>query len=146
MLAVAVARHLHTEGLAALDETGATGDLFVAHMPNKPDAAVCVMPTGGIAQRTRHPIDIPTIQILIRGAPHDARTPLQRADAIYAALAALDNALLDPGGPDEVWIIGCTPAQSGPIPMGQDELQRPEWSLNFELRVHNPTVHRPALA
>ena len=66
------------------------------------------------------------------------------ARSIYDALHCLDGVTLDGGGPDEVHVIGCTAQQSDPIPLGPDALERPEWSLNFQLRTHSPTPHRPA--
>lgn len=143
MLTVAIAKHLDGLGLVTYSLTG--GDCFIDHMPSAPDAAVSVTLYGGIAQPTRTPYDLPTVQIRTRGAKHDPRTPLEAIEAIYNALACLDGVTLDDGGDDEVYVVGCTPAQSASTYLGRDEVDRHERTLNFDFRVHAPTTHRPAI-
>lgn len=145
MIALAVARYLHAEGVVDFRQHASGGDAFVGHMPSTPDAAVAVMPGPPGPQPTKAPTDLPAVQILVRGRGHDITGPEARAQLIYDRLAALDNVTLDPGGDAEAHVVGITPAQSGPIWIGQDANQRHEWSLNFDLRVHHPTSHRPAL-
>lgn len=146
MLARAIAKYLTTLGIVDYRDQTAGGDCFLAHMPSSPDVAVMVMPYGGLEQRTRSSVDLPIVQLIIRGERNDPLGGLERARAAYAALACLDGQTLDDGGDDEVHVIGCTPAQSGPIPLGMDENQRHEWSLNFDFRISNPTTHRPAFS
>ena len=86
----------------------------------------------------------PVVQVLVRGGKRTPMGGYERARAIYDALHCLDGVLLDDGGDDEVFVIGCTAQQSDPIPLGPDALERPEWSLNFQLTTHSPTTHRPA--
>lgn len=145
MITVAVARHLDQLGLVTFDETGATGDAFHATMPASPNAAVAIMPGQPSPQLTKAPTDLPAVQILVRGDPHDSRTPFDKAAAIYSALNVLDHTTLDAGGTDEVYVIGCTAAQSGPVWLGQDANRRHEFALNFDMRTQAPTAHRPAV-
>lgn len=145
MLATAIARHLAATvfGLT-FNPAGPGGNVFVAHMPPAPDVAVAVMPTGGGWQPDRTGHDIPTVQLLVRAARHDIRTGFELAGACYGELTGLGPAALDPGGPDEVFLIGATALQSGPVSLGPDGNDRPEWSLNFRCHIHAPTAHRPA--
>jgi len=144
MLAAALAAHLAATvfGLT-FNPAGPGGNVFVAHMPPAPDVAVAVMPAGGDWQPDRTGHDIPAIQIIVRGAPHDPHGSFEAARAIYSELTGLGPAVLDPGGPDEVFLIGATAVQSAPVPLGPDGNDRPEWSLNFRCHIHAPTVHRP---
>lgn len=146
MLALAVARYLDSLDMVILNEGDTGGDCFVGAMPNDPDIAVSIVPTGGRQQPTTNPTNLPLIQIRARGVKHDPVAPFERAQAITDALACLDGTHLDPDGPDEVWVIGVDPIQSEPAPLGADENGRHEYVVNFEFRTHHPTIHRPALA
>lgn len=143
MLAAAVARHLADLNLVTFDETGVTGDCFVATMPPTPDEAVALMPSAGLPQLSKAPTDLPGLQALVRGPEFDPRPGYARARDIYDALTCLDHVTLDLGGDHEVFVIGCTAMQSEPVPIGRDANQRHEWSLNFSFRTHAPTTHRP---
>lgn len=145
MIAAAIAKHLAAT-VTGLSYTPTTtgGNVFLAHMPSTPDVAVAVMPTGGGREASRLPHDSPTVQVIVRGTIRAYRASHELAVTILGELACLDNVTLDDGGPDEVWLVGATPAQSAPVPMGADSNDRPEWSLNLELQVHHPSTHRPA--
>jgi hypothetical protein len=144
MLAIATAVHLHGLGLVDFHRDGTEGgDCFLTPFPSTPDAAVRVHSTGGYPQLSTLPEDLPTIQIVTRGPRFDPRASYERARAIYSALTCLDGVTLDEGGPDEVHVITCTAATTDPIPLGEDDNQRPRWSLNFDFRTHHPTTHRP---
>lgn len=143
MIAVAVARHLAAtvDGLT-MDETLGTGNVFIDWMPSTPDVAAAVMSQPGEPQLTNDPSDVAGVQVLIRAARGDVRPGHAMARTVYSELTCLDLVTLDDGGPDEVFVVGCTALQSDPAPIGQDENQRPEWSLNFRLHTHAPTAHR----
>lgn len=145
MIAVAVAKHIdaNVTGVTRSTTAGA-GNLFLGRMPDQPDEAVAVMPQPGRPQYDRSPTDLPNVQVIVRGAKRTPMSGYERARAIYDALNCLDGVTLDPGGDDEVFLIGCTAQQSDPIPLGPDALERPEWSINFALTTHQPTTHRPA--
>lgn len=144
MIAVAIAKHIDANVSGITRSNTAGGNLFLGRMPDKPDEAVAVMPQPGLPQLDRSPTDLPTVQVLVRGAKRTPMSGYERARAIYDALNCLDGVLLDEGGDDEVFVIGCTAVQSDPIPLGPDATERPEWSLNFQLITHQPTTHRPA--
>lgn len=143
MLTLAVAKYLPTViDALTFDETGTTGNVFNSWMPETPDLAVAVMAEPGLPQTSNLPTDLPGLQVLVRGPRYDTRTAFELARQVYSHLACLDGITLDADGADEIRVIGCTPLQSGPVPIGRDSNDRPEWSLNFTLRTHAPTAHR----
>jgi hypothetical protein len=146
MLAVAVARWLPTVIVGpTFKEDGPGGSIFIAHLPSKPDRAVMVMPTGGVEQPTRAPTVIPTLQLMVRSTT-DPRPGHEWALLIYDALAGLTSTVIDEGGTAETLVHSVTPMQSAPVHIGTDANDRHRWSLNFRLRVHHPTRHRPPYA
>lgn len=142
MIAVAIARHLEQAGIVNFDEAGPAGDTFLGHMPSQPDAAVMIQPSGGDPASGTLGYDAPVVQVIVRGAGYDQRLPYQRARAIYAALHGLHHVTLDPGGPDEVFVVGCLAQQSDPVPLGPDDNERQEFSLNFALETRALTTNR----
>ena len=137
MLAAAIARYLAAQGLVTFDESGLSGDTFIAVMPSAPDSCVAIFPTGGFGADGKLGYDSPTIQIRVRGT-QDPRPAYQRAEAIYGALHGLHDVTL-PGGP---YVVGCWGIQSGPVHMGRDQNGRHEYSLNFRLEIRAVTAHR----
>lgn len=131
----------------AYDDTGVTGQIFVATMPSVPDTStdvhVAVMPYGGAEEPTKQPTDLPLVQLLIRGPRFDPRPALAMWADLYALFAALSSTEI--GTSDPVFVIVCTPLQSGPVALGKDDNDRHEFTLNLQFRVHAPTTHRPAL-
>lgn len=147
MLAVALARYLPTIVVdLTFRETEPGGNLFIAHLPDKPDRAVAITPTGGPEQAAKAPTDTPTVQFRVRSAKGDPRSGFVRATAIYDALAYLTSTVIDEGGDAETLVHSVIPMQSAPASIGEDAKGRHEWVLNFRLRVHHPTRHRPPYA
>lgn len=144
MLSYAVAAYLDAN-VASLTfaPAGGAGNVFVEWMPPSPNVAVMVAGQPGLPQLSRLATDLPGLQVIVRADPYSVEAGHALARAVYSALTCLDGVTLDEGGPHEVYVIGCTATQSEPAPIGRDELQRPEWSLNFQLRTHAPTAHRP---
>lgn len=146
MLVRAVAKLLDAQitGLTFADGQAA-GNVFVGWMPDSPDRCVAVMAGSPLPQLSKLPVDIPTVQLIVRdgsgkyGAAHDL------AEACRSALDCLPAQILDPGGADQTQIVGATADQSGPIDMGRDTKDRPEFSVNTTWRTHHPTTHRPAV-
>lgn len=147
MIATAVAKHLAAtvDGLT-FSETASGVNVFVQRTPDAastPHEVVTVMAGAGLPQMSRLATDLPTIQVLTRGAPHDPLGGHALALACYSQLTCLDRVVLDEGGPDEVRVIGCTAVQSTPGSLGPDAADRQEWSQNYQLRTSNTTAHRP---
>jgi len=126
-----VAHYLDDNSIGVFDESGATGDIFIATMPDKPDEAIAIYPTGGYkAEGTRlSRAGLPTVTILVRG-DRDPRTAEDRAQLIYDLLEGFHADSFVSGG---YYIIDCRGIQSGPNHIGQDENLRHRYSLNFLL-------------
>ncbi|MDT5016712.1 MAG: hypothetical protein QOD39_2872, partial [Mycobacterium sp.] len=75
-----------------------------------------------------------------RGTAGDYRTGEQTAQAIYDQLHGLENRYLTPGG---TWLVLMVGAQGGPIPLGFDEHNRPEWTVNMRAELARATANRP---
>lgn len=145
MLPIAIARYLNaTVPDVDYDETGVTGNTFIAVMPSAPDLAVSITPSGGIPWEGHGslPTDEPTIQIRVRSERFDPRPGLQLAEQIYRQMVGLHGQAIDAGGDAEHYIHRCLAMQTGPTSIGRDENDRPEFTLNFALRVRALSVHR----
>jgi len=131
-LAVQLAHYLHDQHIGILDETGVTGDIFIATMPDKPDESIAIYPSGGSgADGSRQSrLGQPTIQILVRG-DRDPRTSEDRAQLIYDLLEGFHAASFVAGG---YHIVDCRGMQSSPVHIGIDENLRHRYSLNFSLK------------
>jgi hypothetical protein len=144
MLAAALAKHIAANVAGCtFDPDGVTGNVFIATMPSSPDLAVMINPVGGIQQADLTPERIPTPQILVRSARLDPRPGLTLAGQILATLDGLGRTVLDPAGPDETDLIGCTAMQSAPVALGADDNDRHAWSLNFTCPIWVPSALRP---
>ncbi len=144
LFGVALIRYLDVEGLGHYDESGIGGDLFYATMPDLPDRAVMVMPTSGltdIASGTL-PYDRPTCQLMVRGERYQPIDGERRAWELYDHLNGLHRVVLDPGGMDEIYVVGIK-APVPPVHVRTDSKGRDRWSLNLEAMVKRPTARRP---
>jgi len=144
MIARALAKHLHAEGLVVYEPFGAGGNCFIQHLPDSPDEAVMIISTGGnpLGAATTYGWDEPTLQLMIRGAPDDPETPAATAQALYETLQGLRYRTLDEGGDDEVRLCVCSSLQTAPVNIGRDEKSRYRYTLNFALHVRMPTDNR----
>lgn len=143
MISAALARHLDAQitGLSYAAPGSTGGNVYADWMPDEPDRAVAVMTGQPLPQLTRQATDLPQMQVLVRD--RKSRDGEALARAVYSALTCMRRATLAAGTDDEVLVLGCTAAQSGPVSIGRDAVDRHEWSINFSLRVHAPTTHRP---
>jgi hypothetical protein len=132
-----LAQYLETEGTGNYDPDGITGDIFVAVMPPKPDAAIAIFPTGGSRADGRHAYDYPTVQVRVRGTL-DPRPAYTRLQGIYNLLHGLDNIVLSGG----THIFNCNGLQSAPQYIGADSNQRHEFVINFEFHIRAETGNR----
>lgn len=140
MIAVAVAKYLMDLGLVTFDETLPTADCFIASLPPDPDDVVMIRPVPGPKPNTKFGYDHPSLQVWVRDTGY--REGEERALGLYSALQSLHNVTLDEGGPDEVRLLDCQAVTSGPAYLNMDENGRHEWSMNFDLSVVAPTLHR----
>ena len=115
-----VAQYLEDQGIGTLAD-----DIFVNYMPPKPNSCVMVKSTGGFKPDDYIPEENPTFQILVRDPDLDAA--MAKAQAIVSALHLKANLTLVDGGQYFYYID----LLSEPGPIGPDENEREEISLNF---------------
>lgn len=119
-------------GVYADDETG----IVVGHMPDKPDRCIALVP---------YPLtDDPTLadsvlglQVRARTGPQDPRPVMRITDAAFGLLQGWGDVNL-PNGAGRILIA----ERRSSIPLGWDQNSRAEWSDNYQLTLHRPTVHR----
>jgi hypothetical protein len=133
VLAAEIARYLSDQGIGTFNEAGPGGDIFVPLLPDTPEQAVAVRPTGGYQADGKDPYDKPTVQVYVRGTT-DARTGASKAQAIYDLLHGFHAMHFVSNG---IFIVNCVGIQSGPAHVGRDENGRHEFSMNFELYILN---------
>lgn len=125
--------------LGVYDDVGTTGDVFLGRLPPQPDAATAVARYGAGESDSRLPYDTINLQFRIRGASTDYRAAEARAQAVYDALHGLASRTL-PGG---TWLALCVGLQGGPIDIGLDDHDRPEWTVNMRVELERHTANRP---
>lgn len=109
-------------------------NLFLAVMPETPDACVAVYENAGSRPSftmgsAPWAIDRPVIQVICRGARSDYPAARDKAETIRALLGAITDQTLS--GINVMRIE----SQGSIVPMGEDENQRPMVSVNFECMV-----------
>lgn len=129
-----IARYLAAQGLVTYP-----GDVFLDLSPASPDAAVTLTVYGGAAVDSKLPYDSPSLQVRVRAPAGDRAQARTRAQALYGALHGLGPITL----PDGTRLILAVANQS-PGSMGQDDLGRIEYVVNFSLELYAPSAHRPA--
>ena len=140
MIAVAIAKHLMSQDLVVFDETLPTADCFISNLPPSPDDAVMLRPIPGRKPEVKFGYDYPSLQAWVRAT--DYRAGEERANGIYAELQSLRTIDLDVDGADAVRLLDCQAVTSGPAYLNTDENGRHEWSMNFDLSITAPTIHR----
>lgn len=110
-------------------------NLFLAVMPEAPDACVAVYETQGVAplmtmnNTAAWAIDRPGLQVVVRGARGDYPAARDKADQIRALLAKVTDQSLS-----GINVMRISP--SGAVsPVGNDDNQRPMISVNFDCMV-----------
>lgn len=114
-------------------------DVFFDVMPAAPDEAVALTLYGGGALDSLLPYDAPNLQVRTRSTAGDRSTARRRAAAIYDALHGLGPVTLADGSR----LLSCI-AQQTPASIGQDDLGRLEYVVNFAIELYAPSMHRPA--
>lgn len=106
---------------------GSTWTGFGAYTPAVPDQVVIVTETGGPAPDQTPVIghDFKTFQIRVRGAKEEYDTARTRMQAVFDAL---NDATIS----GYVYVFA---VQSGAMPLGNDEKDRPIIGLNFQCMV-----------
>lgn len=133
-----IARLLASLTLGTYDDTGGTGNIFLTQAADQPDVAITVARYGGIESDSLLGYDQPTIQIRTRGTDADASAPEALAQRIYDALHGLSMRTLAGG----TYLLLCIGTSGGPVYIGPDLRNRPEWSTNFRMEIRNASAQR----
>ena len=96
------------------------------HMQSDPDKVVVIYETGGDAPEQRWAIDYPGFQIRVRSAADDFVGARQKLLDVFNTLHSGE---VNIGGA----YVFCYCIQSGPIPMGADEVRRPSFVQNYRV-------------
>lgn len=131
-----VGLHLAGLGLVEFPSQGGEWSLFVGKLPDSPDNALVVVPTGGnpVLGSSALPYDEPTVQVLVRGS--DFAGAYSKAAQVYGALQGHSGQLGD------VEVVLCYSGQTDAVWIGQDDAGRDEFTLNFALHMQAATTNR----
>ena len=134
-----IAQLLEDLDLGTYQADGTTGGtIYLLRLPSSPDACMAVARYGGPESDATDDYDEPSVQIRIRGPAGDVRTGEQAAQAVYDGMHAIGSRTLAGG----TWLQDAIGAQSGPIYVGVDGNDRPEWTVNLRCEISRPSVNR----
>lgn len=107
-------------------------DLFLGQLPESPDAAVSLIETGGTEPDDtwagdNPAIEMPRVQITVRGAEDTYGTTRTTMDTVYKSLCKIKNQTLS----GTLW-LRCSPIDS-PAFLMRDETNRPIFVSNFQV-------------
>ena len=124
---------------ANVDEAG-EWLLTVSRMPSSPDKVIAVYDAGGIAPNPQFKLDMPAVQVRVRGAKNGYSEAYAKIQDCVNAILGLPSQ--DIGG--DRWV---SVAMRGYIqPIGYDESERPELTANFSLIIEpSASSYREAL-
>ena len=111
--------------------TAGSYSILKSYKSNSPDKQVVIYETGGSAPETTFDADYPTFQIQVRGEKFGYEATHAVAFAIYRALhiaVVLDQDVSPPST-----YVYCYAMGSGVLPLGHDEKDRPEFTMNFRI-------------
>lgn len=139
MIAIAIAGYLDTNAEnVTFNQNESGGNCFIAHMEDSPDLALKLTPSGGYpAPGSPRGYDVPTIQVITRGAADDPIGPYALAREVYYHLEGLHGETVD-----GFFIVDCHAVQSDPASLGTDEKNRYLYSQNYIIDVRAATAHR----
>lgn len=137
MILSEIATYLHDAGVIVYSPLNANlNQVFIDHIPAKPDFMVAFISTGGLLGDSKHGYDNPTFQI--RNRAKFMLDAYMQSLNIYKALHGLDTIVLSEG----TRIINCIGVQSEPTNIGYDNLGRQEYTINYQLEILRPSIHR----
>lgn len=104
--------------------------ITISRMRDKPNKMIVVYDHGGLAPEPGLDINYPAIQIAVRGEPDGYKDAHTKARRIKDVLLGLPRTEVN----GDIW--ASVVMTSDVIPLGYDDNERPEFSLNFQLIVH----------
>ena len=114
------------------------GSIFLTKMPTAPDNCLVIARYGGPEASLADDYNEPSIQWRIRGSAADVRIAEEKAEDVYDAVNGLGYFTL-PGG---TWLQLMVANQAGPIFIGLDKNNRPEFTVDVRAEVSRPTPNR----
>lgn len=129
MILEALGDYLQTNSIGTLGT-----NLFLAKMPDSPDYCVCLYEYEGMAPMQSfggnpYDVDMPRIQIVVRGARDDYPTARDGAKSIKDILSDITDVTISSTKVLRVASLGST------IPLGLDDKDRPRIAANFQAYV-----------
>ncbi len=129
MILEALGDYLQTNSIGTLGT-----NLFLGKMPDSPDYCVCLYEYEGMAPMQSfggnpYDVDMPRIQIVVRGARDDYPTARDGAKSIKDILSDITDVTLSSTKVLRVASLGST------IPLGLDDKDRPRIAANFQAYV-----------
>jgi len=104
-------------------------NIFKAYFPDKPDACIAILDTGGFEPDVYLPTGDPTFQIYVRSV--DYTTGKAKVDAIVALLHRKTNSQLVSDGVYFYYIK----LMGEPVHVGRDSNERDEFSINIQTHI-----------
>lgn len=124
-------------GLGTYTQTPAS-TIYLRKLPDQPDSALAIARYGGPESDAKLGYDTAMLQFRVRGPNTDYRIVETAAQTVYDQLHGLHDRQL-PGG---TWLVLMVGTQGGPVDLGDDEHNRPEYVINFRAEVEHPTANR----
>jgi len=129
MILEALGDHLQTNSLGTLGTT-----IFLGKMPASPDYCITIYEYEGMQPKesfgtAAYDIDMPRIQVVVRGARDDYPTARDAAKTVRDLLAAISNVTISSTDVLRVASLGAL------IPLGLDDKDRPRIAANFQAYV-----------
>lgn len=116
--------------------------IFIGKLPSKPETAIAITATGGLASNPKYLLDYPSLQVLVRGAKNGYQAAELKARNVKDVLLGLSSQIVNSDKWVQVNMIGDVAF------MGFDENDCPLFSVNFSLIIEPATstgTHRVAL-
>lgn len=129
MILEALGDYLQTNSIGTLGT-----NIFLGKMPSSPDYCICLYEYEGMAPAesfggSPYDIEMPRIQVVVRGARDDYPTARDGAKTIKDLLADLTDVTISSTKVLRVASLGST------IPLGLDDKDRPRIAANFQAYV-----------
>jgi Bacteriophage minor capsid protein len=129
-----------TEGVKNLLEAAGLGVLGaetgwairISRTKDKPDTLITLYDAPGKAPEPGLDINEPTVQVIVRGAPNGYRDAYAKCLRIKDELLGLPSTVMPPD--NDIWASVTMPRDI--LSLGYDDNERPIFSLNFDLIIH----------
>jgi Bacteriophage minor capsid protein len=129
-----------SEGIKDIFEAAAIGvfaadtgwAIRISKTKDKPDTMIAVYDAPGRAPEPGLDINMPSVQVVVRGVPNGYRDAFAKCVRIKDELLGMPSRVVGVSG--DIWASVTMPQDI--LPLGYDENERPLFALNFDLIVH----------